>query len=467
MRPFSGCLQARDGLEERRLAGARRAEDGRDMGAQRDVELEGEWRERQAEAFERKRHTFVRRFNQTSERKIAPNASDAETARRRVGTPVRARLHVVVDRGGDRRRTARDVPRDEDRRSELAERARKGENESRGDSARGQRKRDGRENARFARPERPSDRFETRVHLLEGDARRAHEERKRHDHHRDDDGFPGENDVHAEKGPCGASTRATPAQELQEQEPGRDGRQDEGKRDERLEERLPGKAPPREEQREREPEGREEENGESCHPEREPDDGQVHGELGHRYFFFFPARAAFLMRPVAFFASASFREAEDRGELPPDDLGDQEVEIDTGIGDGARECVPEARPVVSLDEKSRDGGGPEPLRLRRGDRLLPGDRRDLDDGGAASGLPVTHRDFQADSVRGERSERFRHEAWMVPRLTAPESDLLDGDGHGRLLSCEIRSSGQAKEGAPGKQVRSGRSRPGPPNRPLD
>jgi hypothetical protein len=44
--------QARDDLEERRLAGARRAEDGRNVGAQRDVELEGEGRERQAEAFE-------------------------------------------------------------------------------------------------------------------------------------------------------------------------------------------------------------------------------------------------------------------------------------------------------------------------------------------------------------------------------------------------------------------------------
>ncbi len=52
-----------------------------------DVELEGEGRERQAEAFERERHTFVRRFNQTSERKIAPNASAAETARREYARP--------------------------------------------------------------------------------------------------------------------------------------------------------------------------------------------------------------------------------------------------------------------------------------------------------------------------------------------------------------------------------------------
>ena len=145
----------------------------------------------------------------------------------------------------------------------------------------GERKRDRREDARFARPERPGDRFETRVHLLEGDARRAHEERKGHHHHRDDDGSPREDDVHAEKGMRGAPARAAAAQELQEQEPGRDGREDERKGDERLEEGLSRKAPPREEQREREPEGREEEDGESRHAEREPDDGQVHGELGH------------------------------------------------------------------------------------------------------------------------------------------------------------------------------------------
>ena len=81
--------QPRDGFEKRRLAGARRPEDGRDMGAQRGVELEGEGRERQAEAFERKRHAFVRRFNQTSERKMAPNASAAETARRPYARPSR------------------------------------------------------------------------------------------------------------------------------------------------------------------------------------------------------------------------------------------------------------------------------------------------------------------------------------------------------------------------------------------
>ena len=49
----------------------------------------GEGRERQPEAFERKRHAFVRRFNQTSERKMAPNASAAETARRPYARPSR------------------------------------------------------------------------------------------------------------------------------------------------------------------------------------------------------------------------------------------------------------------------------------------------------------------------------------------------------------------------------------------
>ena len=38
--PLLRVPQARDGLEERRLAGARRPEDGRDVGAQRGVELD-------------------------------------------------------------------------------------------------------------------------------------------------------------------------------------------------------------------------------------------------------------------------------------------------------------------------------------------------------------------------------------------------------------------------------------------
>ena len=88
-------------------------------------------------------------------------------------------------------------------------------------------------------------------------ARRAHEKGKGHDHHRDDDGFPREDDIHAEKGTRGAPARAAPAQELQEEEPGRDGREDERKRDERLEEGLSRKTAPRQKQRDRQTEGRE------------------------------------------------------------------------------------------------------------------------------------------------------------------------------------------------------------------
>jgi hypothetical protein len=104
-------------------------------------------------------------------------------------------LHRFENLQRKRRRSSRNVSRDHDRGSKLANRTRKSQDDSRYDTARSEWERDGKKDASVARAQRSGDLFKTLIDGLESDTRGTHQERKRHDSSRSNNRAPGEDDV--------------------------------------------------------------------------------------------------------------------------------------------------------------------------------------------------------------------------------------------------------------------------------
>src|SRR5262245_28151061 len=126
-------------------------------------------------------------------------------------------------------------------------------------------------------------------------------------------------------------------------------------------------------------------------------------------------------------------EADHHRELPARGLGHEEVHVDAGVAEGARDAVPHAGPVVAGDEQRRRGYRPQPRALRGRGSLGAGDGVHLDDGLGLAGLAVAHQDLQVRLRRGQGLEDGGERARPVLDPAPPEGDFLDGDGHGRLL----------------------------------
>ena len=104
-------------------------------------------------------------------------------------------LHRFENLQRKRRRSSRNISRDHDRGSKLANRSRKGQDYSSNDAARSEWERDGKKDASVARAQRSRDLFKTLIDGLESDTRGTHQERKRHDSSRSNNRAPGEDDV--------------------------------------------------------------------------------------------------------------------------------------------------------------------------------------------------------------------------------------------------------------------------------
>src|SRR6266550_6756967 len=115
----------------------------------------------------------------------------------RVGFRIFPELNVVVDRQRQRLSLAGNIPRQQDRRAEFAEGARKCEKRACYDAFVCEWNRDHEENSQRRGAEGGGDLLEPRIHFREGSAHRADEQGKGHHRHSDENAFPVEDDFYA------------------------------------------------------------------------------------------------------------------------------------------------------------------------------------------------------------------------------------------------------------------------------